>query len=348
MNLKNDSISALDRFNKGLIEKGLTPCVTMAVMKENCLVYSFVEGYSSIGDENAIAIDYKTLLNIGSVTKPVTASLIVKLMEKGMLTLDDPVKKYIPEYKFNNVTLYHLMTHTAGYDDAVNLSLEWPKSSSELKEYFRKIYAIDYLKYDPGTVDVYCTQGYTILMDVIERVTGKSLEEFARNELFEPLGMINTTFELNLLKTNNYAMPWKKINEHMFDYLKFTPPTGDSGLYSTAFDMIKFANLFLNDGIFEGKRIFSKASINMMLRESTGGQFFKTPVFWYKGYKNSKGAFGDLNSFVAVGHAGFSGTLMVIDPAYNIAITFFTNSNDVHDDYSIYRRLCNVTMAALT
>ncbi|NMB96797.1 MAG: serine hydrolase [Clostridiaceae bacterium] len=347
MIIEHDNSSTLDRFNRGLIEKGLTPCVTMTVMKENSLVYKFVEGYSSVGDKDAIVINDKTLFNIGSVTKPVTASLIVKLIEKGMLTLDDPVKKYIPEYKFDNVTLFHLMTHTAGYDEIINFDLEWPKSTSELKDYFRKIYSIDYLKYEPGTADIYCTQGYTILMDIIERITGKSLEEFAKAELFEPLGMMNTTFELNRKKTNNYALPWKKTDEHIFDYLKFTPPTGDSGLYSTAFDMIKFANLFLNDGIHEGKQIFSKASVNMMLRESTGGQFFKTPVFWYKGYKNSKGAFGDLNSNETVGHAGFSGTVMVIDPIYNITIVFFTNSNDVHDDYSIYRRLCNVTMAAL-
>ena len=184
-------------------------------------------------------------------------------------------------------------------------------------------------------------------MDVIQRVTGMSIDEFARETLFEPLGMERTTYDTEKLKDKDIALPWKKCDEKRFYYTRHTPPTGDSGLYTTAQDLIKFANLFLYEGVHDGKRIFSRAAVSMMLTEVTGGRFMKTPVFWYKGSGYCRSAFGDLNSSVAVCHSGFSGALMLIDPQYSFAMAFITNSNDLHDDYSNFRKVCNVAMSSL-
>jgi CubicO group peptidase (beta-lactamase class C family) len=343
----NNDGKVLDHFLKDMVLKELTPCVTLSVMKDGKTVYSIAEGYSSLDRSGAVAVSEDTMFNIGSVTKPITASLIVKLAEKGLLTLDDPVIRYIPGYKFGSVTLFHLMTHTAGYDEVVNAGIEWPKSAAELQDYFSKIYAIDALKYPPDSVEAYTTQGYSILMDIIEKVSGQTLEQFARAELFDPLGMQHTTYDVYRLKAEETALPWKKCDKNRFTYLKNTPPTGDSGLYSTTKDLIKFASLFLNEGFYGDRRVFSSAAVNLMLTEMTGGRFWKTPIFWYRGYKNAKGLFGDMNSLGAVGHAGFSGTMLVIDPHYRTAIVFITNSNDIHDDYSNFRKVCNVTLASL-
>ena len=121
----NEKINALDGFLRGMIQSELTPCATMAAIKDNRLVYSFAEGRSRLGGSGAMAVDGNTQFNVGSVTKPVTASLVVKLAEQGRLTLEDPVKRYIPEFRFENVTLMHLMTHTAGYDPAIDSDLLW-------------------------------------------------------------------------------------------------------------------------------------------------------------------------------------------------------------------------------
>jgi serine-type D-Ala-D-Ala carboxypeptidase len=343
----NNDGKVLDQFLREMVRKELTPCVTMSVMKDGEIIYSLAEGYASLDKTGAVKVSEDTMFNIGSVTKPVTASLLVKLAEQGVLTLDDPVKRYIPGYKFDNVTLFHLMTHTAGYDEAVNAGIEWPKSAAERQDYLNKIYAIDALKYPPDSIEAYTTQGYSILMDIIERVTGQTLEAFARAELFDPLEMAHTSYDVYHLKDGEYVLPWKKINPNLFVYLQNTPPTGDTGLYSTAKDLLKFASLFLNDGIYMDRRIFSGPAVRMMLTEMTGSRFWKTPVFWYRGYRNAKGLFGDINSLSAVGHAGFSGTMLVIDPLYNTAMAFITNSNDVHDDYSNFRKVCNVAMASL-
>lgn len=337
----------LDRFLQDMIERQLSPCVTLVVTRNKEIIYSFINGHSNFNRQTAVPITEKTRFNLGSVTKPVTASLIVKLAEKGHLTLTDPVKKYISEYKFDNVSLFHIMTHTAGYDEKINEDILWPRSAFEIKEYFEKIYAIDGLKYPPDSVHMYCTPVYSILMDVIERITGRSMEEFARAELFDPLEMSQTTYEIKHLEEKDYVLPWKKCNENAYDYLKNTPPTGDTGLYSTAWDMAKFGDMFLNGGLYNGRTIFSRAAVNRMLSEMTGGRFWKTPVFWYKGYKDTKCAFGDFTSIRTVGHAGFSGTLLAVDPQYDTTISFVTNSNDIHDDYGNFRQVCNVVMSSL-
>lgn len=338
---------ALEALLRGMIGRELTPCATLAVANGSGPLYSFLEGRAATGG-GAPAVDETTRFNIGSMTKPVTASLIMKLAEEGALTLSDPVRKHIRRYPFEQVTLHHLMTHTAGYDEAIDRAMGWPRSEDGLPAYLEAIYSIPALKYEPGAVAAYCTQGYTILMDVIERVAGCSLEAFARKTLFEPLGMERTTFLLSGLREGEYALPWKKRDEHCFDYLRHTPPTGDTGLYSTAADMLRFAMLFLNGGRHEGKRIFSRATVDCMLRESTGMRFLKTPAFWVRGSGPSLSAFGDLNAPDAVGHAGFSGTFLMIDPPHDIAMAFITNSNDLHDDYAHFRLVCNAVLSAFT
>jgi CubicO group peptidase (beta-lactamase class C family) len=174
------------------------------------------------------------------------------------------------------------------------------------------------------------------------------LEEFASAKLFEPLGMDRTTFDTSKLKDGEVALPWKKTNESKFDYTRHNPPTGDSGLYSTATDLLKFANLFLSEGVHDGKQIFSRSAINLMRNEITSGRFMKTPAFWYKGSGPCASAFGDMNTRSAVCHAGFSGTLLLIDPNYDLAFAFISNSNDLHDDYSNFRKISNAVMASFT
>jgi CubicO group peptidase (beta-lactamase class C family) len=339
-------ICMLNDLLNGMIDSNLTPCATMAAMLGGRLVYGFAKGRSRLKG-SAVAVDENTLFNVGSVTKPVTASLIVKLAEQGRLTLEDPVKKYVPEYPFDTITLLHLMTHTAGYDPSIDRDPHWKITPAGIGDFLKKIYSIDTLLYEPGSVSAYCTQYYTILMDIIQRVTGKGIEEFARETLFGPLGMERTTFDTRKLKDEELALPWKRLDEERFDYTRHNPPTGDSGLYATALELVKFAGLFLNEGAYGANQIFSKAAVRLMMSEATDGRHMKTPVFWYKGPGYCRSAFGDLNSSAAVCHPGFSGTLMMIDPQYDFAMVFITNSNDLHDDYSNFRKICNAAIASL-
>jgi serine-type D-Ala-D-Ala carboxypeptidase len=345
----DEKLSALSGWLRGMMQSGLTPCVSLAVMQGNRLVYSLTEGQSRPGGDGAISIDGATRFNIGSMTKPVTASLVVRLAEMGLLTLDDPVKRHIPEYPFEKVTLLHLMTHTSGCSEEQDWSIPaWPRTAADLDRSLRQVYSLREFKYPTDTECRYFSVGYAVLMDVIQRLTSRSIEELARETLFEPLGMHHTTYETDRLEDASLAMPWKRIDPDRFAFMRHAPPTGDNSLYSTAGDMVRFANLFLTEGVHEGRQVLSKASIDLMRREVTGGRFSRTPAFWRKGDGPFRSAFGDLNSPDALCHPGFSGTQLCIDPAYRLSFVFITDSNDVHDDYTNFRKVANAVLAAFT
>jgi CubicO group peptidase (beta-lactamase class C family) len=185
-------------------------------------------------------------------------------------------------------------------------------------------------------------------MDIIQRVSGQSLESFAREHLFDPLGMSNTTFDTATLRQGDYTLPCTSDNmasETKYDELD---ATGDSGLYSTASDLAKFGKLFLSGGQTSGKAVFSEAAIQFMLGDATGGRFARSPIAMMRQVNNTHGCFGDLNSPQAMGHPGFSGCMLTIDPMYGIAAAIVTNSQNLHADWGNYRAINNFMLSVFS
>lgn len=335
-----ENASLFDGYFMQRIHEGLSPCFSVAVLKNDEIVFDFAKGKPLPESDSHTEITDQTLFNIGSVTKPLTGALIIKLVEMGEITLNDPVKKYIREYKFDNVTIYHLLTHTSGYDG--NYPIDWPKKDESIEGYFKKIFSIDFLKHKTGEAVEYCTYGYSILMYILEKVTNMSIEQYSRNVLFDPLGMNFTTYETNSLIENEYILPYNDNIKSLEYKLNRIPATGDSGLYSTPMDLLKFSNMVLHKGEGNGKRVFSEAAIQMMLREITNRRFMRTPNFWLKASMDIHGCFGDLSSPSTVGHTGFSGCMLFIDPEFNMAGAILTNSMKLHEDWKNYKRICNL------
>jgi serine-type D-Ala-D-Ala carboxypeptidase len=319
-----------DNYFYELIKSGITSCISIALCKNDKLIYKCY-----LGEINA-----NRRSNIGSVTKVFTGALLLKLTEQGKLTLTDPIKKFIPEYKFDNVTLLHVLTHTAGYTGKDGIP--WPESKEKINDYFNWIYNTN-LKYKPGEISEYWSYGYSIIMDVIQRITGLSLEEFGQEVLFKPLNMSKTTFDITKLKPEEYILPWDGKN--IMANFKTIPPTGDIGLYTTAEDLVKFGNMVLNFGKFNNKKIFSKPCIDLMLHEVTGLKFMRTPNFWIKGSNDIFGCFGDFNSPSAIGHTGLSGCMLMIDPEYKTTIAIVSNSMVLHSDWKNYKRIINFLLS---
>jgi len=192
--------------------------------------------------------------------------------------------------------------------------------------------------------------GYCILMDIIERLTGKTLEEFAREYLFNPVGMSDTTYDAETLEDGKYVLPWDHERNVFFKEFALSAPLGDRGVYTTAHDLIKFGNVFLNKGKSGERRVFAEASINCMLREIPSGKFMgyvwsMTPIFWIKSNTDIHGCFDDLNSPSAVGHTGFTGCMLLIDPEYKTTAAILTNSPKLHGDWKNYKKICNIIMS---
>jgi CubicO group peptidase (beta-lactamase class C family) len=334
----------LDAFLRDLIRSGVTPCLSIAVVKGSRLIYTFCEGHEVPNDPASKKLTPLTRLNLGSTTKPVTGALLVKLACEGRLALMDPVRKYVPEFsggpsspKGGDIKLIHLLTHSSGYESSQNVN--WPPNQEALKEYFRSIYS-SLPKNTPGETVQYWSVGYAVIMDVIQRVTGMDIEAFAQRELFRPLGMRHTTYRLTTLKPREYILPWDgtKVTES----LKTAPPTCDTALYSTAEDMVKFGAMFLHGGKAGARRVFPISAVDYMLRERTDKKTLKTPIFWIQSNGSAEyGCFGDLNSPRAVGHPGYTGCMLMIDPEYDVTAAILCNSIQLHGDYNNYKKINN-------
>lgn len=333
----------LDAYFNGLIAARLTDCLSVAVAYKGETAYAFC------GADRArpayAGFDETTRFNIGSVTKPVTAALLALLVERGLVSDTDKVQRYIPEYPLGSVSLYHLLTHSAGYDNA-DFAFPAPQNFDDQKRYLRDIYSVERLTAAPGEKAGYFSMGYTILMDVIERVSGQDIETFAQENLFRPLGMTETTYDTRKLSPQQTVMPYLK-GEDRFLSLLSVPPTGDSGLYTTAADLLKFGLMFADAANGRGNRVFSAPAFRYMLAEFTHGRFHKTPVFWTKLDFDTYRCFAELSSPNTFGHTGFSGCMLSVDTDSDVAVAILTNSCWLHEDWSNYRRIINRVMSAL-
>lgn len=325
-----------------LIEERTTSCLSILASQGNIIGCDFLAGSLIFGDAQK-AVNSQIRFNIGSVTKPVTASLLIKLLEFGEITLDDSIRKFVPKYLFENIKICHLLTHTAGYREGITICL--PKNKEDKERYLGDIYSISSLTNSPGEISTYFTWGYSILMDIIEKVTGVTLEEFAQEVLFKPLGMNHTTYEPASLNNCELVLPYNAAESRFLTELRNSPPTGDSGLYTTAEDLIKFGQMLLNGGGFENKIIFARATTDFMLREISGNKYMKTPIFWVKGSGDKYGCFGELCSSSTVGHPGFSGCMLFIDPENKVVGVILSNSLALHLDWKNYKKISNVIMS---
>lgn len=334
----------LDETMAGIVAGGVAPCLTAAIVKGDELVYRLAYGHSTLAANHRRPIGPTTAFNVGSITKIVTSALAIKLMERGVWSMNDPVRRFVPEYPFADVAIKHLLTHSSG-------SRKQPIANpapGEMEAFLRDVYATMEREAAPGERAVYDTTNHEIMMDMIQRATGQPIERFARTSLFDPLGMEHTSYNHAVFADGEYVLPCTTDNLLEDTQFDRRAPRGGTGMFSTAENLVKFGSLFLNKGRYGDSRVFSAAAIDFMLRECTGGKFAKTPVMFAKTERDLHGCFADLNSPRAVGHPGFSGCMLMIDPEYDVAAVIVTNSQLLHRDWRNYKRLLNALMGGAT
>lgn len=344
----NSNAARYDEILRLLFEDQRVPGFSIEVLKRGRIVYRLADGFSTPKPGQGNPVNSNTLFNVGSVSKLITGAAIVKLVETGLLSLSDPVAKHIPEYPFDKITLLQLLTHSAGYAAKLVDDIGFPERQGDVPAFLERIYAINELQYEPGEGSEYFSVGYSILMDIIERTSGLSFEAYVRKYIFGPAMMTQSTFDPGNLDGKPYVLPWDDHNGQSLVKEAMTGVMGDRGLYATASDLVRFGTVFLNGGTYGAERttLFSKAAVELMLREVSmpaGGD--KTSIFWRKGKQDGHGCFGDLNSPEAIGHTGFTGCMLLIDPAYETVAALLTNSLKWHGDWRNYRQLCNLMMA---
>ncbi|MFO0985337.1 MAG: serine hydrolase domain-containing protein, partial [Planctomycetota bacterium] len=178
-------------------DKPDSPGCAIAVVKDGQVVYE--HGYGMANLDDGVPITADTVFHVASVSKQFTSFAVALLADQGKLSLDDDVRRYVPEVPdFGaKITLRHLMHHTSGLRDQWSLLM---LAGWRLEDVITESDILDLishqreLNFPPGERHLYCNTGYTLLAIVVQRVSGRSLRAFAEDEMFEPLGMTSTHF----------------------------------------------------------------------------------------------------------------------------------------------------------
>lgn len=272
--------------------------------------------------------------DLASLTKALaTAPSIVILAERGRLDIDAPVREYLPEFTGEGreqITLRDLLTHTSGLPPGLSLEEQW----SGYEEGVRRATAAR-PTYQPGRVFVYSDVNFILLAEIVRRVSGASLDRFAHDEIYEPLGMDDTTF---VPEPSPRIAPTQREDSSILRGVVHDPTarrmggvTGHAGLFSTASDVARFLRMILNGGELNGTRIMSPGSVDLMTRNAAGTKTaIRRGLGWDidSGYSRPRGGFPQ-GSF---GHTGWTGSFLWVDPASDSFYVLL--SNRVHPDGS--------------
>ncbi len=297
-----------------------TPGAAVAVVKDGNIVYK--QGYGIANLEYDIPISPSSIFHIASVSKQFTVFSILLLEKEGKLKLDDDIRKYIPEVPDfgTTITLRHLATHTSGLRDQWNLlsMAGWRMDDVITKEQVLKLVSKQKdLNFAPGEEYLYCNTGFTLLAEVVSRVSEMSFAEFTKANIFEPLQMNNTLFyddheKIVKNRTYSYYLDSTGLKKSVLNYAN----VGATSLFTTVEDLSLWAMNFSNIKIGDAK-ILSTMNTPAVLnngKEFGGalGQFVGT----YKGMNEIQHGGAD---------AGYRSYLTRF-PDENFSVIVFSNS----------------------
>mgnify|MGYP002338664946 CR=1 FL=1 len=250
------------------MEEQHVPGVVIAVMSSDSLVFTKGYGYADL--ENQKPVDpRKTVWRLASIAKVVTGTAVMQLVEEGRADLNTDINEYldsleIPEKFGRPITLRHLLTHTAGFDDRyLNKSFRTQKARPSLNAFLKDI--MPERIYPPGQIYTYSNIGNALAALVVEDITGEDFNTYCRQNIFLPLGMDHTSFRrTSRMKPNLYHGYIYQEGNHQevpFDYLGDYPA---GQLLSPATEFARFMMCHLQNGTYKGARILSASTARQM------------------------------------------------------------------------------------
>jgi CubicO group peptidase (beta-lactamase class C family) len=327
--------------------------VTLVADEERVLHLS-ATGLANIGSQQPMKTD--SLFWIASMTKPITATAVMMMHEEGKLSVDDPVSKYLPEFRDDKaaITIKQCLTHSSGLSE---VSGEESKGVTTLKELV-PLFTAKPLQFPPGSKWQYCQTSINTAARVVEVVSGKNFPDFLEERLFAPLKMKDTTFYPNEAQIARLASAYKRSDDGKLEASSITflggkslsdrqrYPLANGGLFSSAEDYARFARMILRGGELDGTRLLKPESVRQMISVQSGDLTtgFTPGNGWGLGWcivREPQGVTEALSSGT-FGHGGLFGTQAWIDPVkkrvYLLLIQRANFSNQGGADGSDIRR----------
>jgi len=202
------------------------------------------QGYGMANLEHGVANTPQTKFRLGSVTKQFTAAAILQLQEQGLLNVNDPISTYLPDYpQAEQITLHHLLTHTAGVPNYTGFAdYAQKKRTAMILDDVIAWFSNKPLEFTPGDRYCYSNSGYVVLTKLIEASSGQSYVDYLQHHIFEPLGMTDSGYDRPELILSHRASGYTSspAGYHHADFLDMSIPLGAGALYSTVEDLYKW------------------------------------------------------------------------------------------------------------
>jgi CubicO group peptidase (beta-lactamase class C family) len=356
-------ISTIDSVLKSQVAGDKIPGAVILIKKGNDVIYEQAYGFAQKYDYNHKLLNPPEkmttghLFDIASLTKVIgTTTSIMLLTDRGLINPDDYVYKYIkafdtPEKK--SITVRNLLTHTAGLYEWYPLYY----SCSDKQETYRLLGELP-LRFPVGKQRRYSDLGFMLLGEIIEKISGLSLEEFEKENIFQPLGMDSTTYnplrsgKFDKIAATSHGNPYEKrmVSDSTLGFtLKEIDPdswsgwrkytlqgevndgntwyanggiSGAAGLFSTVDDLQKLVDMLKNKGKADDHQFISQATIDLFLTKDE----FNNGLGWMMDPENSFMRNGPGGTF---GHTGFTGTSITVVPKYNASVILLINRQNI-------------------
>src|SRR5262245_13996010 len=360
-------LSRLDQI-PALVEQAIAdkklPGAVVLIGRGDDVVYQKAIGRRAV-QPSPEAMTLDTIFDVASLTKVVaTTTSVMKLVEEGRIRLNDRVSAFVPGFERHNktdITIRHLMTHTSGLRPDVDLADPWSGYDKAIDIAIEEVPASP-----PGERFVYSDINFFLLGDIVRRVSGQPLDQFARQRIFEPLGMKDTTFLPPPSMTPRIApteactplgWPCQGSDMRMLRGVVHDPTArrmggvaGHAGLFSTAADLSVFARMLLGGGAYQGTRVLAPLTVQKMTSAAMDVDRSVRGMGWDidTSFSVNRGELLPIGSF---GHTGFTGTSIWIDPTTGLYVIFM--SNRVHPDGKgdvtpLRARVATVAAASIT
>lgn len=331
----------LESYIKTCISRGLFPGAVVLVGDEKADLFFEAFGHAEIlPKERPMTKD--AIFDIASLTKPVaTATAILLLQERKVLSLEDAISAYLPEFRsspYEDVTIFELLIHTSGIMAWYPLYLVSAEPEDEIS-YLAKLKP----RFERNKGVEYSCLNYLILGELVNRVGGMRLDAYSSHNIFQPLGMVDTSFlptkdlhdrfvttevgnEYEKVVCDNYeatvVVLWRTypIRGEVHDgnaYYGFRGVAGNAGLFSTARDLARFVR-----SILSGKSVMEPQTIKQMIKNHTVGLDQGRGIGWGVASRFA----GQYFSEQTIGHTGFTGACLYADPAARLFVILLTNS----------------------
>ena len=319
------------------VEAGVAPGASLVVARRGRIALERAYGHQTYDRHRPI--DSDSIFDLASLTKVVvTTTLVMLAHETGTVELDAPAALYIPELagedaRRGTITVRDLLTHTSGLPCCSYFFKERaPRQDPDAWHDLVRSVAATPLAYEPRTDTMYSDLGFLLLGEILQRARARSIEHQARAELFQPLGLQSMGFRPDRelrpkIAPTELDTSWRQTLVHGQVHDENAWSVGGvsshAGLFSNARDLAVFAQMLLNGGVYDGRRVVSGSTVRLFTRRAGVVEGSSRALGWdTPSQPSSAGRFFSASSF---GHTGFTGTSLWIDPEQELVVVLLTN-----------------------